>query len=62
MFFSELRWGKAMVACTKLLQRKKEESKRLRGKRDTRSSLLILDFKDDGLKNAFSIQYKHFKP
>ena len=33
-FFSELCWGKATVAYTKLQQRKKEESKRLRGERD----------------------------
>ena len=31
--FFELRWGKAMVAYTKPQQRKKEESKRLRGER-----------------------------
>ena len=34
IFFSELRWGKAMVAYTKPQQRKKEESERLRGERD----------------------------
>ena len=33
-FFSELCWGKAMVAYTKPQQRKKEESERLRGERD----------------------------
>ena len=33
-FFSELCWGKAMVAYTMPQQRKKEESKRLRGERD----------------------------
>ena len=33
-FFSELCWGKAMVAYTNPQQRKKEESKRLRGERD----------------------------
>ena len=33
-FFSELCWGKAMVVYTKPQQRKKEESKRLRGERD----------------------------
>ena len=33
-FFSELHWGKAMVAYTKPQQRKKEESERLRGERD----------------------------
>ena len=32
--FSELCWGKAMVAYTQLQQRKKEESKSLRGERD----------------------------
>ena len=33
-FFSELCWGKAMVAYTMTQQRKKEESERLRGERD----------------------------
>ena len=33
-FFSELCWGKTMVAYTMPLQRKKEESERLRGERD----------------------------
>ena len=33
-FFSELCWGNAMVAYTMPQQRKKEESKRLRGERD----------------------------
>ena len=33
-FFSELCWGKAMVAYTKPQQRKKEESEQLRGKGD----------------------------
>ena len=33
-FFSELRWGKAVVAYTKPQQRKKEESAKLRGERD----------------------------
>ena len=33
-FFSELCWGKAMVAYTKSQQRKKEESEMLRGERD----------------------------
>ena len=33
-FFSDLCWGKAMVAYTMPQQRKKEESKRLRGERD----------------------------
>ena len=32
--FSELCWGKAMVAYKKHQQRKKEESERLRGERD----------------------------
>ena len=32
--FSELCWGNAMVAYTKPQQRKKEESKRLRGEGD----------------------------
>ena len=32
--FSELCWGKVMVAYIKSQQRKKEESKRLRGERD----------------------------
>ena len=33
-FFSELCWGKAMVAYTMPLQRKEEESERLRGEKD----------------------------
>ena len=33
-FFSELCWGKATVAYTMPQQRKKEESKRLRGEKD----------------------------
>ena len=33
-FFSELCWGKIMVAYTKPQQRKKEESESLRGERD----------------------------
>ena len=32
--FSELCWGKSVVAYTKPQQRKKEESERLRGERD----------------------------
>ena len=32
--FSELHWGKVMAAYTKPQQRKKEESKRLRGEED----------------------------
>ena len=38
-----------MVAYTKAQQRKKEESKKLRGEREIRSSLLILDLKDGKL-------------
>ena len=38
-----------MVAYTVPQQRKKEESERLRGEREIRSSLLILDLKDDKL-------------
>ena len=34
LFFSELCWGKAVVAYTMPQQRKKEESERLRGERD----------------------------
>ena len=34
VFFSELCWGKAMVACAMPQQRKKEKSKRLRAERD----------------------------
>ena len=34
IFFIELCWGKAMVACKIPQQRKKEESERLRGERD----------------------------
>ena len=34
IFFSDLCWGKAMVAYTKPQQRKKEETERLRGERD----------------------------
>ena len=47
--FSELCWRKATVAYTKPQQRKKEESERLRGEREIRSSLLILDLKDGKL-------------
>ena len=46
IFFSELCWGKAMVAYTKPQQCKKAESERLRGEREVRSSLLTLDLKD----------------
>ena len=38
-----------MVANTKPQQWKKEESGRLRGERESRSSLLILDLKDGKL-------------
>ena len=38
-----------MVAYTKPQQRKREESERLRGEREIRSSLLILDLKDGSL-------------
>ena len=38
-----------MVAYTMSQQRKKEESERLRGEREIRSSLLILDLKDGKL-------------
>ena len=48
-FFSELCWGKAMVVYKMPQQRKKEESERLRGEREIRSSLLILDLKDGKL-------------
>ena len=49
LFFSELCWGKAMVACKMPQQRKKEESERLRGEGEIRSSLFILDLKDGKL-------------
>ena len=38
-----------MVVYTKPQQRKKEESERLRGEREIKSSLLILDLKDGKL-------------
>ena len=38
-----------MVAYTKPQQRKREESERLRGEREIRSSLLIFDLNDDKL-------------
>ena len=41
VFFSELCWGKAMVAYTKLQQREKEESKRL-GERE-RDQIKFID-------------------
>ena len=37
------------MAYTKPQQRKKEESERLRGEREIRSSLLVLDLKDGKL-------------
>ena len=49
VLFSELCWGKVMVANKMSQQRKKEESERLRGEREIRSSLLILDLKDGKL-------------
>ena len=45
-FPSDLCGGKAVVAYAKPQQRKKEESERLRGEREIRPSLLILDLKD----------------
>ena len=42
---SETYWEKTTVAFTKPQQRKKEESKKLSGEREIRSSLLILDLK-----------------
>ena len=39
IFFSELCWGKAVVAYTKPQQRKKEESEKLRGVRDKIKSI-----------------------
>ena len=39
--------GKAMVGYTKPQQRKKEESERLRREREDKSSLLILDLKEE---------------
>ena len=41
-FFSEICWGKAMLAYTKPEQRKKEESERLREERKISSSSLVL--------------------
>ena len=41
-----------MVAYTKPHQRKKEESERLRGEREIRSSLLILDLNDGKLEDS----------
>ena len=38
-----------MVTYTKPQQRKKEDSEKLRGEREIRSSLLILDLKDGKL-------------
>ena len=51
-FFSELCWGKAVVAYTMPQQRKKEESKGLRGEREIRSSLFALDLKDGKLEDS----------
>ena len=41
-----------MVTYKKLQQRKKDESKRLKGEREIRSSLLILDLKDGKLNDS----------
>ena len=41
-----------MVAYAKPRQRKKEESEKLRGEREIRSSLLILDLKDGRLQDS----------
>ena len=41
-----------MMAYTNTQQRKKEESKRLRGEWEIRSSLLIFDLKDGKLKDS----------
>ena len=49
VFFGEICWGKAMVTYTMPHQMKKEESETLRGEREIRSSLLILDLKDGKL-------------
>ena len=40
------------MAYTKPQQRKKEESERLRGEGEIRSSLLILGFKEDELQDS----------
>ena len=48
-FSNELCWGKALVAYTKPQKLKKEESERVRGEREIRSSSLILDLKDGKL-------------
>ena len=45
-FFSELCYGKDMVAYTKPQQMKKEESGKLRGEKEIGSSLLIIDLKE----------------
>ena len=42
----------AAVAYTKAKQRKKEENERLRGEREIRSSLFILDLKDGRLQDS----------
>ena len=49
LFFCELSWGKAIVACTKPQQKRKEESERLREEREISSCLLILELKDGKL-------------
>ena len=58
--FTEFCWGKAMLAYTKPPQRKKEESERLRGKREVRSSLLILDLKHGELLDSRKQEGKVF--
>ena len=47
--FCELRWGKTTVSYTKPQRRKTEGREWLRGEREIRSSLLILDLKDGKL-------------
>ena len=49
LFSGEWCWGKAMVAYKNPKQRKREKSERLRGEREIRSRLLILDLKDGKL-------------
>ena len=49
-----------MVAYTKPQRWKKEESERLRGEREIRSSLLILDLKDGKLQD--SVSYAEERP
>ena len=48
-FILESLLGKVMVAYTMPQQRKKKVSEKLRGEREIRSSLLILDLKDGKL-------------